>query len=204
MSLKKAHGRSVLHPKSIEKTSVKLATAVVSESTRDTLRHYAQDTDKTSWTGTADVLSLMLKLWNVINVKKGTKGKHKWDMTMDPVRSSMDWKLIFLRSRLSSALGGLSEAWIDVSDFPGVASHLYSLSWLCQLHVRPSGLQLGFAGSAAVRRNWKSFRLAASIVWSKLLHLHDTSTGGRSKDLRIVVGEVVSGRGRQCNPGGGK
>jgi len=99
LSLKKAHrlNQSVLHPKSIEKTSVKLATAVVSESTRDALRYYAQDTDKTSWTGTADFLSLILKLWNIMNVKTGTKGKYKRDMTMDPVRSSMDWKLTFLK-----------------------------------------------------------------------------------------------------------
>ena len=50
MSLKKTHrlNPSVLHPKSIEKTSVKLATAVVSESTRDALRYYAQDPDKTA------------------------------------------------------------------------------------------------------------------------------------------------------------
>ena len=100
MSLKKAHRLSTacLYPKSIEKTSVKLATSVISESTRDALRYYSTHDDKlSSWSGTADFLSLVIKLWNVMNVKTSTKGKHKRDYTMDPVRSSLDWKLDFLR-----------------------------------------------------------------------------------------------------------
>jgi len=32
-----------------------------------------------------------------MNVKNRTKGKFKRDISMDPVRSSMDWKLTFLR-----------------------------------------------------------------------------------------------------------
>jgi len=36
-------------------------------------------------------------LWNVMNVKSRKKGKHKRDITKDPVRSSLDWKLDFLR-----------------------------------------------------------------------------------------------------------
>ena len=121
MSLKKAHklNQSVLHPKSIEKTSVKLATAVVSESTRDALRYYAQDADKTSWTGTADFLSLILKLWNIMNVKKGTKGKHKRDITMDPVRSSVDWKLTFLRD-----IADFLQRWED-SQKPGLTQQTF-------------------------------------------------------------------------------
>ena len=99
MSLKKAHRLSAasLNPKSIEKTSVKLATSVISESTRDALRYYALHDNKASWSGTADFLALIIKLWNVMNVKTSTKGKHKRDYTMDPIRSSMDWKLDFLR-----------------------------------------------------------------------------------------------------------
>ena len=99
MSLRKAHRLSpaVLEPKSIEKTSVKLAVAVFSESTRDALRFYADNEGKTSWSGTAEFLSLVIKLWNVMNVKTRTKGKHKREISMDPVRSSADWKLQFLR-----------------------------------------------------------------------------------------------------------
>ena len=99
-SLKKAHKLSpaALNPKSIEKTSVTLATSVFAESTRDALRYYAEHDDRhAEWRGTADFISLVLKLWNVMNVKSSCKGKHKRDYTMDPVRSSQDWKLCFLR-----------------------------------------------------------------------------------------------------------
>jgi len=34
---------------------------------------------------------------NTMNVKSSCKGKHKRNYTMDPVRSSQDWKLDFLR-----------------------------------------------------------------------------------------------------------
>jgi hypothetical protein len=99
-ALKKAHKLSpaVLQPKSIEKTSVKLATAVFSESTRDALQYYATHcSDKAAWAGTADFIAVILKLWNVMNVKTSSKGKHKRDATQDPVRSSLDWKLQYLR-----------------------------------------------------------------------------------------------------------
>jgi len=99
MALKKAHRLTpaTLNPKSIEKTSVKLAVSVFCESTRDALQFYADNEGKLSWASTADFLTLILKLWNVLNVKTRTKGKHKRDYTMDPVRSSLDWKLEFLR-----------------------------------------------------------------------------------------------------------
>lgn len=99
MILKMAHrlNPATLQPKSIEKTSVKLATAVISESTRDALAFYAEHEGKTAWTGTADFLSLAIKMWNIMNVKTRTKGKYKRAISMDPVRSSMDWKLKFLR-----------------------------------------------------------------------------------------------------------
>ena len=99
MSLKKAHRltAAALQPKSIEKTSVKLATSVFSESTRDALQFSASNENKPEWNDTADFISLVMKLWNVMNVKSRTKGKHKRDISKDPVRSSLDWKLDFLR-----------------------------------------------------------------------------------------------------------
>jgi hypothetical protein len=98
-ALKKAHklSPSVLNPSSIEKTSVALATSVFCESTRDALVYYAVHENKPEWKETADFITLVLKLWNVMNVKHSSKGKQKRDITMDPVRSSMDWKLHFLR-----------------------------------------------------------------------------------------------------------
>jgi len=98
MPLKKAHALtlSALHPKSVEKTSVKLPVSVFSESTRDAMHFYCSKEGKTSWKGTADFITLITKLWNVLNVKTRTKGKHKRAYTMDPVLSSFDWKLQFL------------------------------------------------------------------------------------------------------------
>jgi len=87
---------SVLNPTSIEKISVKLATAVFAESTRDSLRFYSVHIDNPEWNGTADFIAVVLKLWNVMNVKSATKGKHKRNCTMDPVRSTHEWKLSFL------------------------------------------------------------------------------------------------------------
>ena len=68
-----------------------------SESTRDALRYYALYDGKAEWTGTADFITVILKLWNIVNVKSSSKGKHKREISMDPVRSSQDWKLSFLR-----------------------------------------------------------------------------------------------------------
>ena len=99
MSLKKAHQLKLaaLNPKSIEKTSTKLALSVFHESTRDALRFYAAHEGKTEWAETADFIAFVLKLWNVMNVKSCLKGRFKRDRTMDPVRSTEDWKLSYLR-----------------------------------------------------------------------------------------------------------
>jgi hypothetical protein len=98
MPLKKAHRLSptVLAPKNIEKTSAKLATSVFNESTRDALRFYAVNEGKAEWSGTAEFIALILKLWNVMNVKFSMKGKFKHDCSMDPIRRVDDWKLEFL------------------------------------------------------------------------------------------------------------
>lgn len=73
MTLKKAHKLTAmaLYPKSIEKTSVKLATSVFSESTHDALLFYGAHDGKSSYTETADFL-----------IKTSIKGKHKRDFTM--------------------------------------------------------------------------------------------------------------------------
>jgi len=99
MALKKAYRLSpaTLNTKSIEKTSVTLAVSVFSESARDDLQFYSANEGQSSRAATAIFISLTLKLCNILNVKTGSKGKHKRDYTMDPVRSSMDWKLAFLQ-----------------------------------------------------------------------------------------------------------
>lgn len=81
--------KAVLNPKSIEKTSVKLSAAVIHESTINALREYG-------FKDTSTVLEAFLKLWNVLNVKNTSIGKHKRDISRDPILSAGDWKLTFL------------------------------------------------------------------------------------------------------------
>jgi hypothetical protein len=92
-ALKKAHklSPSVLQPKIIDKTSVKLATAMFCESTHDALQYYATHcSDKADWIGTVDFISFVCKLWNVLNVKTSPQSEYKRDATMDPTCSSLD------------------------------------------------------------------------------------------------------------------
>lgn len=121
MSLKKAHQLrpAALQPKSIEKTSVKLAVSIFCESTRDALYFYADQENKTSWRGTADFINLILKLWNVLNVKTCTKGKHKRNSSMDPIRTSWDWQLSYLRD-ISTFIG----QW-EKSEKPGLTRETF-------------------------------------------------------------------------------
>ena len=113
MSLRKAHkfSTSVLNPKSIERTSVKLSMAVFSESTLNALKFYAIH-EKKQWNQTADFIELIIKMWSVLNVKSTSKGKRKRNDNQDPVRSSLDWKLTFLRE-----FADLLSFWMSNSDF---------------------------------------------------------------------------------------
>ena len=122
-SVKNAHrlNPSTLDPKSIEKTSVKLAVAVFCESTRDALRFYSNEEGKT------DFIVLIIKLWNIMNVKSRMKGKHKRDYTMDPVRHVDDWKLGFLGDcQLSATVGEFEAAWLDARNISGTETGLSS------------------------------------------------------------------------------
>ena len=90
-ALKHAHklNETVLKPKAFEKVNVKLAVALLHESTINTMRIYG-------FPETAMVLQLFSKLWSVLNVSSSTIGKHKRDITRDPVNCADDWKLDFL------------------------------------------------------------------------------------------------------------
>lgn len=71
------------------------------------------------WSETASFISLIIKLWNVLNVKTCVKGKHKRDYTQDPVRSSSDWKLCFLRE-----FADFLERW-ELSEKPGLSRETF-------------------------------------------------------------------------------
>ena len=166
MTLKKAYRLSptTLNPKSIEKTSVKLAVSVFSESTCDALQFYSANEGQSSWAAIATFISLMLKLWNILNVKTGSKDKHKRDYTMDPVRSSMDWKLAVLQEfSLLSPMGRIKEIWTEQKDVPGIAPHVSRLGRLCNFLTGPAWFSVCIARAHAVRRDRVSTRLAATV-----------------------------------------
>ena len=75
--------------KSIEKVNVKLAMALLHESTINGLQVYG-------FSDTAKALHLFAKFWSILNVKTPSIGKHKRDITRDPIRSANDWKLQYL------------------------------------------------------------------------------------------------------------
>ena len=75
MLVKKAHKLSnkLFSPSNIDKISVKLAAAVFSESTRDAFKYYVVHHGRTEWSGTANFIELITKLWQVMNVKTCSK-----------------------------------------------------------------------------------------------------------------------------------
>ncbi|MCP4475159.1 MAG: hypothetical protein GY821_11480, partial [Gammaproteobacteria bacterium] len=79
--IKLAHKLSLkaLDPKSIEKCSTKLAFSVFHESTRDALKFYSENCGHQEWSGTVQFLSLILKLWNIVNVSSASMGMKKRD-----------------------------------------------------------------------------------------------------------------------------
>lgn len=76
---------------------MKLAVSIFCESTRDALLYYSAFERLSDWGGTATFLTTITKLWNILNVRTTTKGIQKQDNTMDPVKSSVDFKLQFLK-----------------------------------------------------------------------------------------------------------
>jgi len=128
-SLKKAHKLSpaALNAKSIEKTSVTLATSVFAESTRYALTYYADHCDRPEWRGTAEFISLVLKLWNVLNVKSSCKGKHKRDYTMHrpcTLLSKLETLLFAGIGRVSAKVGSSGQRWLYARNIPCSTTHL--------------------------------------------------------------------------------
>lgn len=87
---------TVLNPTTLQRTSMKLCTSVFSESTVAALNYYSENNGK-QWFETAEFLRLILKLWNVLNVKSVNKGHKKRNIEMEPINGVTDWKLSFIR-----------------------------------------------------------------------------------------------------------
>ena len=86
--------RATIQPRSIEKVSVRLAASVFHESTLAALEVHSALKDIAS--GTAFFIRLIMKLWNILNVRTSTAGRRKRNIEKDPVLSANDWKLEFL------------------------------------------------------------------------------------------------------------
>ena len=99
-SLKLAHklNKTVLNPASIQKVSVKLASSLFDESTSNALKYYSKLLEKPSWSETATFLTWVKKIWNILNVKTISKGKHKQREDMYPINSVIDEKIDILSS----------------------------------------------------------------------------------------------------------
>ena len=95
--LKLAHKltQKSLAPKNIEKTSVKLSNAIFHESTLHALQYFNENQGE-QWTGTADFVEIVLKMWKIVNVKTPSIGQHKKDMFREPISSCDDFKLHYL------------------------------------------------------------------------------------------------------------
>ena len=146
---------------------MKLAVAVFCESTRDALTHYATFEHKPDWKNTADFISLILKVWNVMNVKTKSKGKNKRQIAMDPIRSSMDWKISFLRE-----FAEFLEKW-ETTNEPGLSRETF-------LALRHTCLSLADCASYLLDRLGFSFVL--------LRHLQSDAIESRFGWLRQLSG----------------
>ena len=104
--LKLAHKltQKSLAPKNIEKTSVKLSNAIFHESTLHALQYFNENQGK-QWTGTADFVEIVLKMWKIVNVKTPSIGQHKKDLFREPI--SMISNCIILKNLLSLLKPGI-------------------------------------------------------------------------------------------------
>jgi len=88
--------KEVFEPSNLQRTSTKLAGAVFHESTITALKLYANDSN--TFLDTSLFLAHIKKFWEVLNVRTPFKGKSKRLLSMDPIRSTIDWQFDFFES----------------------------------------------------------------------------------------------------------
>ena len=74
-----------INPQPIEKSKVRLAASVFSESTRNAMSYYVKN-GYPQWEGTLNFLNLISKWWEYLNVKTTSKGVRKRDNNLDCLR----------------------------------------------------------------------------------------------------------------------
>jgi len=97
--IKEAPGLShkYLYPSNLERQNVQLVLKLFSDKTIVGLTNYGVKSNL-DVSGTTKFMTIILRLWNVLNVKSTDKGRCKRDASMDPIRSVNDDNVCFLRS----------------------------------------------------------------------------------------------------------
>ena len=87
--------RKALFPSNLERQNVKLALKIFDEKLIVALDHFGQHTGK-DVSGTRSFVSIILKLWKILNVKSVDKGYRKRDTDSNPIHESSDGRVLFL------------------------------------------------------------------------------------------------------------
>ncbi|MCP4487856.1 MAG: hypothetical protein GY820_11140, partial [Gammaproteobacteria bacterium] len=85
----------------------------------DALKFYSENCGHQEWSGTVQFLSLILKLWNIVNVSSASMGMKKRDISRKPVTSAGDWKLEFL-----AEFSDFLQLWVE-SERPGLTKETF-------------------------------------------------------------------------------
>ena len=86
-----------LHPHSIERLNVKLALRVFCDITVASLRTFGPSQEQLpNWEGTQFVIEIILKFWNIVNVKTPFKGKHKRLDDANPISDLNDNRITWM------------------------------------------------------------------------------------------------------------
>ena len=85
-----------LYPSNIERQNVKLVLKIFDEKTIAGLNHFGSS-NSSDVSGTVKFISIILRMWKILNVKSTDKGHHKRDDNLNPIRSVDDDSVKFLR-----------------------------------------------------------------------------------------------------------
>lgn len=102
-----------LHPSSLERQNVNLALKLFDEKLPTALNEFAIQMRNSNFNDTADFITIVAKLWKILNVKTCNKGLRKKDDSSLPILSDNDERVMFLR-RFSSWL----ERWESLHQKP--------------------------------------------------------------------------------------
>ena len=99
ITIKQAYRLSfkALHPHSIERQNVNLVLRIFNDTNIAALKSLGpNNTCLVNWSGTADFIEIILKLWNIFNVKSASKGWRKLQGDSFPFNSCTDERLKWL------------------------------------------------------------------------------------------------------------